>query len=405
MPAPRLDRFTVTEITQLIKTELEEAFPRLQVEGEISNARPAASGHLYFTLKDEDASLSAVMFRGRAAALDFAPEDGQLVIATGSISVYARRGNYQIIVERMQLAGEGRILAELERRKRKLADEGLFDPSRKKRLPVFPARVAVVTSPTGAALRDILRVLRRRSSGLDVVVCPTLVQGPEAAGRIARMVEIASRHRLGDVIIVARGGGSIEDLLPFSDEAVVRAVAASDVPVISAVGHEIDWALVDFASDHRAPTPSAAAEVVSAAREDLLRQVLDHGRTTIGAFAARLQRTRLLLSHFAPEELHRSYDVIAQPVFQEYDRLREELVAAIVERGRSARHALDAARRELQSCSPYDVLKRGYAVVRGADGSVLTDSSAAEPGDNLNIQLSRGRLDATVEETHVDREL
>ncbi len=396
---------TVTELTQQIKTRLEAQFPFLNVEGELSNVRPSSTGHLYFTLKDENASLSAVMFRGRTGGLNLTPEDGQLVTASGGISVYAKRGTYQIIVERMRLAGVGRILATLEERKQRLAAEGLFDEDRKHRLPLLPKRVAVVTSPTGAALRDILQVLGRRNAGIDVTVCPTPVQGDQAASQIAKMIRIAAAHRLGDVIIVGRGGGSIEDLLPFSDEEVVRAVADCDVPIIAAVGHEIDWALVDYAADHRAPTPSAAAEVVSSSRDELRLRVMDIGRIVVSTFADRVSRARLVLRQFTPDERHRAYDSLAQPILLEFDRLREDLIATMADRARTARHVLELAARQLESCSPYEVLKRGYAVVRDARGTVVTDAAHVDTGSPILVRLARGRIDATVEETHPDEEL
>ena len=396
---------TVSALTQQIKIRLEGQFPFVNVEGELSNVRPSSTGHLYFTLKDEDSALSAVMFRGRTGGLSFTPEDGQLVTASGGISVYAKRGSYQIIVERMKLAGVGRILATLEERKQRLAAEGLFDESRKRRLPLLPRRVAVVTSPTGAALRDILQVLGRRNAGIDVIVCPTLVQGDTAAAQIAKMIRIAGNHRLGDVVIVTRGGGSIEDLLPFSDEAVVRAVVECEVPVIAAVGHEIDWSLADYAADHRAPTPSAAAEIVTSSREELKLRVLDTGRSVVGTFADRLTRARLILRQFSPEELHRSYDTLAQPIVLGFDRVREDMLATMSERSRVARYALELARKQLDACSPYEVLGRGYAVVRDHNGTVLTDTTRILAGEQIRVRLAHGRLDATVQEIYPDEEL
>ncbi|TVQ27090.1 MAG: exodeoxyribonuclease VII large subunit [Spirochaetaceae bacterium] len=389
---------TVAELTQRIKNELEERFPFVAVEGELSNVRPSSTGHLYFTLKDDDSAISAVIFRGRASALTFDPADGQSVIAYGSIGVYAKRGTYQIIVERMELAGIGRILAMLEERKQRLAAEGLFDADRKRPLPLVPERVAIVTSPTGAALRDILQVLARRNAGLHATVCPTPVQGDDAAATIARMIAIASTHRLGDVVIVARGGGSIEDLLPFSDEAVVRAIAACDVPVISAVGHEIDWTLSDFAADLRAPTPSAAAELVSASRIELTTRVLQLGSAIAGSFVERFRRARLLLRQFSPEELHRSYWMIAQPVVQEFDRLRDDLSDAMTERITDVRHRLAVATERLVSLSPYSVLARGYSITRDATGAVVTDASAVSVGETVSVELRSGKIVADIKE-------
>lgn len=397
---------TVGEVTRRIKDQLESGFPYLAVEGELSNVRPSSTGHLYFTLKDEEASLSAVLFRGRATGVTFTPEDGQQVVIYGGISVYAKRGAYQIIVERMELAGVGRILAMLEARKQSLASEGLFDADRKRRLPLLPQRIAVVTSPTGAALRDILNVLGRRNAGIDVVVCPTPVQGETAAPRIARMLSIASRHRLGDVIIVTRGGGSIEDLLPFSDEAVVRAVAESEVPVISAVGHEIDWALTDYAADLRAPTPSAAAVVVAASREELLGRVRELGRSIVLRFVDQFRRARLLMRTFGPEDLRRSYLILAQPTLLEFDRLRDEIADGMEDRVRSARHRLELASRELASVSPMKIVERGYAIVRDVHGAIVTDARSVDTGERIGITLRRGAMRALVEETETrDEEL
>ena len=220
-----LPLFSVAQITRLIKGTLEERFPLVREEGEISNFRPSSTGHYYFTLKDSEAVISAVMLKGRINLLGFKPEDGQKVIAPGRVSVYPQRGTYQILCDSLELAGEGALLALLEERKKRLAREGLFDEARKKPLPLFPARIAVVTSPTGAALRDILNILQRRNAGTNLVILPTPVQGEGAGEKIAKQIERANLYALGDVIIVGRGGGSIEDLLPFSEEVVVRAVA------------------------------------------------------------------------------------------------------------------------------------------------------------------------------------
>ena len=390
---------TVSELTRSIKAALESRFPTVAVEGELSNVRPSSAGHLYFTLKDDDAAISAVLFRGRSAGLSFAPEDGQQVIAHGSVGVYTKRGTYQIIVERLELAGVGRILAMIEERKRRLAAEGLFDRERKRRLPLLPRRIVLVTSPTGAALRDIVQVLGRRNAGVDLVVCPATVQGEQAAEQIARMIRIASMHRLGDVIIVGRGGGSLEDLLPFSDETVVRAIAASEVPVISAVGHEIDWALSDYAADVRAPTPSAAAELVAASRDELAARVGELGRAIVSRFLERFHRSGILLRQFTPDELHRSYWILAQPTLQEFDRLREQLADAVTERLADARHCLELSHRELASVSPSKIVARGYAIARAADGSIVTEANRLRKADPFSVELRKGIVDATVSGT------
>ena len=289
--------FSVTNLTAVIKELLENAFINITLEGEISSYRPNSSGHLYFTLKDENAQISAVMFRGKAMGLTFTPKDGMKVRCTGTISVYAPRGNYQIIISKMEVAGEGNILQILEERKRKLVAEGLFDQSRKKRIPFFPRRLGVVTSSTGAALRDILQITKRRNPAVEVIVFPAIVQGSDAAASIVRQIQAANDFELADTLIVGRGGGSIEDLLPFSEESVVRAVAQSHIPVISAVGHEIDWALCDYAADLRAPTPSAAAEIAVPQLSDIKNELNGYKNEMQNLITSKVEKLNLSLKH------------------------------------------------------------------------------------------------------------
>jgi exodeoxyribonuclease VII large subunit len=385
---------SVSELTSIVKELLEGSLPSVLVEGEISNCRPASSGHLYFTLKDRGAMLQAVMFRYRTRGLGFEPSDGMLVRARGSITVYAARGQYQILVEGMEKAGEGDILAMLEERKRRLAAEGLFDDDRKRELPRFPTRVAVVTSPTGAAIRDIVNVLRRRNAGLGIVLLPAAVQGEEAAARIAAQIETANRLSLGDVLIVGRGGGSLEDLLPFSDEAVVRAIAASRIPVISAVGHEIDWALSDFAADLRAPTPSAAAELVSESRSALKAEVAQLAGELETAVRSRIDRARLLLQRFEPSAVEDRLMRIVLPFAHRLDDAREDLARAMSTSIELRSRRLEIASRELAAMSPEAVLARGFAVVRrrgdAADGRAIRDAGELSAGDELDIGFARG---------------
>ena len=398
--------YTVSEITELIKGTLEDGFPWITVQGEVSNFRPSASGHWYFSLKDANAVLSVVMFRGRLEAVRFNPEDGMLVTATGGISVYPRRGNYQLICETLARAGQGDILAMLEERKRLLAAEGLFDGSRKRPLPLLPSRIAVITSPTGAAVRDILRVLRRRNAGMDVVILPTPVQGEGADEKIARAIEIAARWKLGEVIIVGRGGGSLEDLLPFSSEIVVRAIAASPVPVISAVGHETDVTLSDLAADVRAPTPSAAAEMVAASASELLAQVSGLTASLEASLQQRLERIRLLLGQFTAENLERNVRLFLQPYLQRLDDAREGIGLGFSAGLSEARHRYELASRELASYSPLAVLQRGYAVVtHQKTRMVLMSAQGVSAGDGLEIRLAQGGMRAIVEETHADEKL
>jgi exodeoxyribonuclease VII large subunit len=390
--------YNVSELTQEIKGRIEGGFPVVAVEGEVSNFRPSSTGHLYFTLKDSGAVLSAVMFRGRLRSLGFEPSDGKKVIARGGLSVYPQRGAYQLICESLEAAGEGDLLAMLEALKRRLAGEGLFDDEKKKTLPLFPRRVAVVSSPTGAAIRDILKVLRRRSAGVHVVILPAPVQGEGADRLIAAQIRRANRYAMADVIIVGRGGGSLEDLLPFSSEEVVRAVAASRIPVISAVGHEIDTALSDYAADLRAPTPSAAAEAVSVAQEELLQRVRHLRLNMQEDIRYRAEKIRLLLDRFTAENLEERFQALLQPVLFRLDDAKEALLSAINTRAADLRGRLDLASAVLESCSPAGVLKRGYAVVRGSSGRILKSAAGLAAGEELFIQVHEGEIDATVKE-------
>ena len=390
---------SVSELTGIVKSLLEESLPDVLVEGEISNWRPAASGHVYFTLKDSGSSLQAVMFKGRAARLAFRPSDGALVRARGALGVYAARGQYQLVVESMQKAGEGDILAMLEERKRALAAEGLFDADRKPPIPAFPARVAVVTSPTGAALRDILSVLGRRNAGIRVTILPAVVQGDEAPAALVRQIETANAFGLGDVIILGRGGGSLEDLLAFSDEAVVRAVAASRIPVISAVGHEIDWSLSDYAASLRAPTPSAAAELVSESASAAADRVVVAADSMALSLRARLERARLIVESFSAESLEMRLERVLRPLRQRLDDAKEDISRGAADACVGARHRLESAVAVLGAADPMAVLSRGFAVVRReGDARAVRDASALAPGESVSITFAAGGAVASIVE-------
>jgi exodeoxyribonuclease VII large subunit len=396
-------KLTVSELTELIRENLEGGFPSVVVEGELSNYRPSSSGHLYFTLKDSGASISAIMFRGRLRSLTFEPKDGMLLRVRGSLSVYAARGTYSIVCEEMERAGEGDILTMLEERKRRLAAEGLFDEGRKRPIPRFPETVGVVSSPTGAAVRDILNVLGRRARGVRVVIFPTPVQGAEAAGIISRRIAQANRWKLADVLIIGRGGGSLEDLLPFSDEVVVRAVAASEIPVVSAVGHEIDWALSDFAADLRAPTPSAAAELVSANRDETLQNVRALANELYSLVKGKIERARLLARPFSVADLEYRFRSILQPRLMRFDEAKDTLVENMEERIMEIRRRLDLARTCLEASSPLAVLERGFSVVMplrdGNTGPAIRRAADVKPGDTLVIRPLEGLVTARAERT------
>jgi len=403
METPKL---TVSELTELIRCRLEEGFPAVCVEGELSNCRPASSGHLYFSLKDAGAKIDAVMFKNRLRSLTFEPKDGMLLRVRGSLSVYAPRGSYSIVCEEMEVAGSGDILAMLEERKRRLAAQGLFDDSRKKELPRFPATIAVVSSPTGAALQDILNILERRAAGVRVIVLPTPVQGSGAAEIIARRIEQANQWQLADVLIVGRGGGSLEDLLPFSEEIVVRAVAKSDIPVVSAVGHEIDWALCDFAADVRAPTPSAAAELASGERAAIRETIAAMAEDCADVIRNRLERARLLLRPFNAEDLEYRFRAILQPRLIRFDDAKEALIANLALLVEDRRQRLTLAVTAIEARSPQAIMERGFSMVLNArTGKVVRQSGDTRPGDRLEIRPLKGTITAITEECYgEDRE-
>jgi exodeoxyribonuclease VII large subunit len=300
----------------------------------------------------------------------------------------------------MELAGVGDILAMLEKRKRALAAEGLFDEDQKKPIPRFPGTVGVVSSPTGAAVQDILNILRRRAAGVRVIILPALVQGEGAAAEIARRIEQANQWRLADVLIVGRGGGSLEDLLPFSEEVVVRSVADSEIPVISAVGHEIDNALCDLAADLRAPTPSAAAELVSSSRSEALEKIISLQEDMEGAVKSRIDRARLLIRPFSINDLERRFRAILQPALLRFDDAKESLVHSLQEKLRGWRRRLELAATSLEAGSPLAVLDRGFSVVLNeTTGKILRRGIEAKPGDKLTIRPREGLVRAVTEES------
>lgn len=393
---PQNQVFTVSQITDLIKEILETSFRTITIEGEISNWRPSSAGHIYFTLKDNGAQIGAVMFRGSAMYLGFKPKDGDKVRCTGSISVYAPRGNYQLIVTKMENAGSGNILQMLEERKRKLAAEGLFDESRKKKIPAFPRTIGVVTSPTGAALRDILQITKRRNKNVNVVILPAIVQGADAAPTIVKMIEIANFYKLCDVLIVGRGGGSLEDLLPFSEENVVRAVAASDIPVISAVGHEIDWALCDYAADKRAATPSAAAELTVPLLADITTELESFKTDFYDSIRQKIEHSRLLIKSFNPESLEIKFRTIQQPLLNRFEKAQEDLKLNLETKLKDLRNKIQQDRTVLENASPQTIFNRGYSMVRCEDGSILRNADQVKKDQILEITPAAGKVTAIV---------
>jgi exodeoxyribonuclease VII large subunit len=449
---------TVSELTNSVRTTIESRFAAVWVEGEISNFKAHSSGHWYFTLKDQNAQLRAKCFRSTNIRIRFRPTDGLHVRARGKLSVYAPRGEYELVVEALDPVGAGALRVAFEQLRDRLQAEGLFAKELKRPLPLFPRRVGIVTSPTGAAIRDILNVISRRTRTVHVLFSPARVQGDGAGPDIARAIKLINEHQerarrehrdadLVDVLIVGRGGGSTEDLWAFNQEEVARAIRSSSIPVISAVGHETDFTIADFVADHRAATPSAAAEIV-AAREDQLCSSLERlgrelvklvrfkivdARTSVQEHAlsrvfdevkTRLQEARLdansathqlqvLMGQTLQQATLRANALMQQISFAQmqarvatararYDAAAASSRGAMEESLKRRRQRLGLAAASLDALSPLAVLHRGYAIAQDARGKLLTDAGTVAVGDEVNVRLAKGRLSARVENAQVE---
>ena len=431
--------FSVSELTREIKAVLEGRFTSVLVKGEVSNLREPSSGHLYFTLKDADACLDAVLFRKEAQRLRFDLKQGLSLVARGHLDVYPPKGGYQLICDSVEPLGAGALQIAFDQLKQKLQGEGLFDASRKRRLPYLPRRIAIVTSPSGAVVHDFLRVLHRRFPNLPVLIVPARVQGEGAAQEIARGIHRAAKQPRVDVVVVARGGGSLEDLWAFNEEVVARALAACPVPTVSAVGHETDVTIADFAADVRAPTPTAAAELIARVKEDLVldlaqrrvrlsralkaqlerkRALLERGRARVldprrllsdrklrldklqqrleeaqrqerkrREAALRALRERLQQQH-PREKLHRLHREVA--------RLAEKLAAVAARTLAARKHRFEGLSSRLDALSPLRVLARGYSVTFDSRGHALRSAGEVKPGEQVRVRLHGGELSAQV---------
>lgn len=394
--------FGVAEVNQLVK-QLLDGEPMLQniyVRGELSNYKMYPSGHHYFTLKDADGALRCVMFRGQASRLRFRPENGMQVIARGRITVFPRDGAYQLYCDALTPEGAGDLAVAFEQLKAKLHAEGLFDPAHKKPLPRYPQRIAVVTSAAGAAVHDMIRILRRRYPIAKVILLPVRVQGAEAPPEIAGAIRYADRWKIGDVIITGRGGGSMEDLWAFNDERVARAIYDCETPIISAVGHEPDVTISDFVADARASTPSNAAEIAVPDQMELLRWLRGAGDRMVQCETGRLEAARQRLDNLTSKRVMRDQLAYVQDKRMELAHLQQrlgDLSGALLSRRRQRFSALAAA---LDAMSPLKVLGRGYAVARSQDGTILKSGREVAPGDRVSVTLSEGGFDAVVERSY-----
>jgi exodeoxyribonuclease VII large subunit len=439
--------WSVTELTRRIKGTLEGSFRAVVVEGEISNFVRPASGHLYFTIKDEGAQIAAVMFKGNQRAMGFVPQNGVVVRAHSEVTVYEKRGNYQLLVRKLEPGGKGNLHAQFEALKKRLSDEGLFEATRKRPLPLLPQHVGVVTSGTGAAIRDILNVITRRFPNLHVLLASVKVQGEGAAEEIATAIDRLNEIGGLDVLIVGRGGGSLEDLWSFNEEVVARAVARSRIPIISAVGHEIDFTICDFVADVRAPTPSAAAELVVGRKDAFVAMLEEHERRLRGSMQHVLERARYRLARSAGHYVFREPANVVARSRQRLDsieqRIRRELrggvesaqqsldvlSGALLQHSRSSiqsgRSRMDAYLRQLRQAlvlqeqrsrkdvqrldlqlralNPLGVLQRGYSVTRLGDGSILRRAQDAPVGTVLQTRLAEGEIHSRVSNLEENR--
>jgi exodeoxyribonuclease VII large subunit len=433
--------FTVSELNSEVKWLLDTQFGSIWVEGELSNTMQARTGHMYFSLKDDRSQLRCAMFRNDNRRLDFTPADGQKVLCRGRLGIYEARGDYQMVVDRMIETGAGALQQKFEQTKKRLHAEGLFDEALKKPIPQFPASIGVITSPTGAAVKDVLNVLGRRYACASVIIYPATVQGQTAAPTLVNMLKLANRRQEVDVLLLIRGGGSIEDLWAFNEEAVARAVFESELPVISGVGHEIDYTIADLVADVRAPTPSAAAEICSPDRQELLfglaglerslgrlmrKRVTDqrgmlsqwqrrlanvHPQNQLRQRVQRCDELEIRLRRCMQLALERAQQHHRQtgrrlrmlsPTFQinqrreRLQRLHHRLLQISRARLQQTRLRLSGSQRALQAISPLNTLARGYAIVRDEHGGVVTSAADVRPKDAVRVHLAKGELTADV---------
>ena len=437
------DIYTVSQLNLAVKNVLEGQFTSIYVEGEISNFTSPHSGHWYFSLKDQQSQVRCAMFRAKQRVVDFTPKDGGCVLVKACISLYTTRGDYQLLVETMEERGEGRLRRAYEALWKKLAGAGLFDIARKRHLPAFPRCLGVVTSASGAVIRDILTIVKRRFPAIPVIIYPTLVQGTQATSMIITAIQIAAERQECDIIILARGGGSLEDLWCFNDEALAYAIYHSPIPIISGIGHEVDFSIADFAADIRAPTPSAAAEIAVPEQTDLLRrlqeyqkQLLQQVQYTIGMYQQRLARSEQYLERQHPkhqlQEKMQQLDLamlkltqLAQQYHQQDHQRLTTLTHSLQQRApvnklQQLQHTLAQWYMRLQHAiqqicyqqsttlthlttkltafNPAATLQRGYAIVSRADHTILRETASVKIGDHLTIRLASGELNCRVEQ-------
>lgn len=384
--------YTVSDVNRIIKQMIENRaeFFNIQLRGEVSNFRKYASGHCYFTLKDKNSVIKAVMFRGRAAELKFLPKDGDQVLAIGRIGVYERDGIYQLYVDIMIASGAGDLMVAYEKLKQKLEQEGLFLPARKREIPTQPQKIGIITSQSGAAIHDIITVSKRRSPSVKLVFFPVKVQGEDAGGEIVKAINFMNEHKLADVLIVGRGGGSIEDLWAFNEENVVRAIAYSKIPVVTAIGHETDFTLADFAADRRAATPSQAAEIVVPDVREFLRHLEQLNQRNIHAVKAVIERNESKIIEFSNALVFKEPDRWLADKKIAVDNCLNRIFLSINSIKQEYEHKYALLVTRLDAASPLNIMSRGYSIARKADGTIIKTINAVNVGESIETVTTDG---------------
>lgn len=387
--------YSVTELNRWAKEWLESGIGQIQVTGEISNLMQASSGHAYFSLKDAQAQVRCALFRMNGRRLNVALKNGLQVTVWAQVSLYEARGDFQLIVQNIEASGDGLLQKAFENLKKRLSEAGLFSPDRKKPLPSFPKMIGVITSAQGAAIHDILSVLKKRFAAIPVIIYPTLVQGEQAASQIVKALQTANQRRECDVLILARGGGSLEDLWPFNEEIVAHAIAASEIPIITGIGHEVDFTIADFTADVRAPTPSAAAEHVSPDKKEWLQRLIHLGKRLSHLENGHLDRYRWTLQQLTKRLKHPGERLQAQG--QQLDRLEHRLLLAFQNAIEKKQRHLQKAGATLHALSPLHTLERGYAIIQNKKTEqIISKASALEVGDDIIIKFSRSYCECEV---------
>ncbi|MBN2689637.1 MAG: exodeoxyribonuclease VII large subunit [Gammaproteobacteria bacterium] len=386
--------YSVSKLNNLVREVLEENFATIWIEGEISNLSTPSSGHIYFTLKDNCAQIRAAMFRGNNRLLNFTPKDGIRVLLRAEVSLYEARGDYQLIVSYMEAAGAGLLKLKFEQLKLKLAEEGLFDEKHKKAIPKFPQTIGVVTSDTGAAIHDIITVIKKRYPIIELIIYPTQVQGDTAAIQISQQIELANKQNSCDLLIVGRGGGSLEDLWPFNEEITARAIYASNIPIISAVGHEIDFSISDFVADLRAATPSQAAELACPDQHHLLHNLEQQKNKLLKLIENKIIRQQQKLEFLQKRLQHPAKKI--QDKMQRLDRLEKRLYLVINTAIQHKKHLLNNSARALNVLNPLTILERGYAVISNSKQQIIKSAKQLKENDLVNLRFADGTCKSKV---------